>query len=603
MTLEFDLKKALKKFYDVEIDPSVEISTNKQFGDYSTNVAMRVAKLVNKNPMQVAEELASQLECGLEIAKPGFINFFVDKDQFAKITLEKALANELIDSAPKMKKIIVEHTSVNPNKAMHVGHVRNAILGDSIANLLKRQGYKVEIHNYIDDTGVQVADTVNGLMHLGMKQVDGQKFDDFCWDVYTKINKEYEVQPSLLETRAGILHEIEKGTGEIALFAAKTVEQVVACHLETMSNLGIDYDVLVYESDIIKFGFWEHAFSLLKKSRNFVLEPEGDNKDCWVLKYDSSEFGDKVFVRSDGTKVYTAKDVAYHLWKFGILGKDFLFKQFSPETSVYRTSMGGVANSEFGKADAIVNVIDERQKYPQEMVKHALHSLSYTQQADAYSHIAYGVVSLSPETAQALGVDISGGKSTYAMSGRKGIGVKVSDLLALLEKEIEGIQNKSVENAITAKGIAVGALKQYMLKNNPESPVLFDYKQALQLTGNTGPYLQYSHARAFSILDKVAVFKETATKSTELTETEYELVKQITNWPDILARATKDFNISTIAEYAFELSKSFHAFYEHNNVLKSEGVEKDFRLTLVKAYTLVIKDVLGVLGIKAPDRM
>lgn len=601
---------------DKKLEFSFEKPNIKEHGDYTANIAMLLAKHLGQAPMTVAEKIVERLGKiefveKIEIAKPGFINFYLDNDILVTNTLRAAIEGTLLDPVQQHNKVIVEHTSVNPNKAMHVGHIRNAILGDSIIRLMKRLNYKVEVHNYIDDTGVQVADTVNALLNLDIKQPDNQNFDDFCWDIYSEINREYETNTDLLTKRTEVLHQIEERDNDIAKEAKIIVDKIVDCHLELLADFDIKYDLLVYESDIIDFAFWETAFELLKQSPHFIFETVGENKNCWVLKYENEKFGDKIFVRSNGTKVYTAKDTAYHLWKFGLLSKDFLYKEWSRKFNnhtTWKTDMEGEMRKGFGNANIIVNVIDERQTYPQEMVKHALSSLGYREEAQNYTHVAYGVVSLSKQTAEALGVDVSDGKDVYAMSGRKGIGVKVTDLVKLLENEIEKIQedpdlDRSISGVAQIRDIAIGAVKHYMLKYNPNSMVTFDYQQALQLVGNTGPYLQYSHARASNILEKAGNYERLFSKGKPLTDSELDLAKQVGRWPEIIEVALDTFNISAIVDYAFELSQTLNTFYEHNNVLKSDQKTKSFRLTLVEAYTNVIKDALNILGIMAPQRM
>ncbi len=612
--LQEKLQDTVKKLYSLSIGIGLEYPTLKKHGDYATNIPLLLAKELKKSPIEVAEEIKKSLVSlnylgNVDVVHPGFINFFLKDDVVAKTILNDVFKDRLFPIINSRNKVIVEHTSVNPNKAMHVGHIRNAVLGDSISRLLKKVGYDVEVHNYIDDTGVQVADTINGLNNLDLPPQKDRKFDDYCWDVYTEINKAYESSPELLEKRVSIVHSLEQRNSVIAKKSAKIVDKILGCHLDLLSTFDIYYDLLVYESDIIGFGFWEVAFEKLKKSKNFYFETKGVNKGCWVLKYNNDRFKDKVFVRSNGTKVYTAKDTAYHMWKYSLLEKDFLYKAwgklFKGHTT-YRTHKNGKKKTQFGKGKKIINVIDSRQTYPQEMVKYALYSLGYEKEADNYNHIAYGVVSLSSETANALGVDTSNGKETYAMSGRKGIGVNITDLLTLLENEVKKLQKKQengTEKVVSAKDIAIGAIKHYMLKNNPNSQVIFDYKQALKLVGNTGPYLQYSHARASNILAKSKNFAKTYVKQDKLTNSESNLIKRFSELSNIIDCTLSDYNIAILLEFAFNLSKDFHAFYEKNNVLKSRGNVKNFRLTVVKAYTLVIKDVLNILGIVAPKKM
>lgn len=597
---------------------SVEIPNNKVHGDYSSNISMKLAKVLRKSPMEIAGIITEKLVGipefrKIEAIQPGFINFTVNENIVFKEILDSSLNNKFYSSINSGKKVIIEHTSVNPNKAMHIGHLRNAVLGDVLSNVYKKLGYQVEVQNYIDDTGLQVADTTNAILNLGIHQKEGQTFDDYCWDIYSEINKQYETNTTLLEERKKISKLIEEGNNEVARKSQEIVNKIVDCHLELMSKLGIFYDLLVYESDIINFGFWEQAFKQLKESPNFYLETEGKQAGCWVLKYDSERFGNKIFVRSNGTKVYTAKDTAYQLWKFEVLKKDFKYspwfrKFFNLE--VFKTDQNGNDSDKYGKGDIVINIIDERQTYPQEMVKHALKSLGYAREYENYKHLAYGVVTLSPDTAREVGLDTSDNKSSYAMSGRKGLGVKITQLIEIMTKNIEenraekNSQESGTDSLAKPIEIALGALKHYMLKYNPSSEITFDYKEALRLSGNTGPYLQYSVARASSILKKAGISDyKYDIASIEISDSEKELINLIGQWNEVINYTLSSNSVSQIAEYAFKLSAAFHSFYEKNNVLKSEEITKSFRLTVIKAYYNVITEVLSIMGIKAPDQM
>lgn len=610
------IKRRVKTLFDIDIDPLIEIPIDEKFGDYATNVAMQLTKILKKNPQEIGKEIICGLEDPLiekiELVNPGFINFFLNKSKFAEVVLGKYIRSDffekpLIENANAYK-VIVEHTSVNPNKSMHVGHLRNVILGDATVRLMKRAGYKVEVQNYIDDTGLQVADTTNAYLNLGKKfNPQEQEFDDFCWDIYSTIYKLYESNPELLEKRKQITHSIEHGIDDISKIASDIVEKILECHLKQLQDFGVSYDLLVYESDIMKFDLWGNAFEELKKSPKFVLETEGKNKDCWVLKYEG-DGGDKIFVRSDGTKVYTAKDVAYHLWKFGLLKTDFKYtkKEFPGiNYELHQTSTQGVDNNKFGKAQKIINIIDDRQVYPQEMVKISLKELGYEKQAENYNHVAYGVVSLSRETAEKLGVDVSGGSASYSMSGRKGIGVKSKDLIKLMVQKIteEKLENNSKN--IDPTKIANGAIKLYMLRNHYASPVFFDYKEALSIEGFTGPYLQYTYARSRSILRKAGdnFSKEKLSPEHELDESEYRLIKTMYQWEDLIKSTTKNFSFSYITEYLFRLSSDFNSFYHTSSVLGSTVGIKNFRLGLVEAYSKIQKDGLSILGIEAMEEM
>lgn len=588
---------------------NVEQAAQEKHGDYATSAALGLAKKLKQPPLKVAEQIMRALPkiegvAKVKVAPPGFINFFLDSKWLAREILgqvgDKASPYWRCDLG-RGQKVIVEHTSVNPNKAMHVGNLRSAIIGDSAARLLKKCGYAVEVENYIDDTGAQVADTTLAVKHLKREPPAGQPFDEFCWDLYAEINRLYEQDLKLQAERRKVMQAIEQGGNETAKLADEIALKITQCHLALMVKFDIFYDLLVFESDVIKTGLWETTFELLKLNQKFVYEKTGPNEGCWVLKYEGSG-GDKVFVRRDGTKVYTAKDTAFHLWKFGLLPKDFWYQkwpQVAGEKVVWRTASYG-ESQKFGQAKMIVNIIDERQSYPQQMVKLALEVLGFADAAKNFRHLAYGVVQLSPATAKALGVDTSVGKATYAMAGRKGIGVKVSDLVKLLIKKISAEKKSAAE---VSEAVAMGAIRHYLLKYHPSSPVVFDYEQALALQGNTGPYLQYSHTRAAGILRKARSFAGALEKGEPLTPTEEKLVKLLAAWPEVIKDTAKTLTLSNIAEYAFKLSAAFHAFYEANPVLKSAGAVKSFRLALVAAYQKVIADVLDLLGIKPLEKM
>lgn len=606
------IKRIVSEEYGVEIEPKVDIPVDRKFGDYTTNVAMQITKIVKKSSLDIAKNISEKFKLNIvenvNVVSPGFINFELSKKEFTKIVFDKYLSENFYSRplSNLSQKVLVEHTSVNPNKAMHVGHLRNVFLGDSISRLLKRYGYKVEVENYIDDTGLQVADTTAAVMYLG-KQFDPseQEFDDYAWDIYTEINKKFDTDPELAEKRKGVLKGIEEKGSDINKKAEDVVEKILECHLSQLADMGIEYDLLVYESDIIHSDLWDVVFEKLKKSPNFILETEGKNKGCWVLKY-SGDGGDKIFVRSDGTKVYTAKDTAHHMWKYGLVKSNFSFiRKIIPNVNyeIWRSAVNTEDHDEFGHVDKVVNVIDERQSYPQEMVKLALKQLGYEKQSENYEHIAYGVVSLSRNTANQLGIDTSDNAQSYAMSGRKGIGIKSKDLLKLLITKIkeEKLQDK---DHIDAHSIALAALKFYMLKNHPKSSVLLDLDEALNIEGYTGPYLQYSYARAKKILTKGGQSAEFNDVNFEITEHEYALIQKIAEWEDLLNEVSNSLSISYITEYLYQIASLFSTFYQNQSVLKAESEDqKNFRLKLVQLFVNVLEDGLKILGIPVIEEM
>ncbi|MBI4090416.1 MAG: arginine--tRNA ligase [Candidatus Komeilibacteria bacterium] len=587
-----------------------------EHGDAATNIALSLGKFLKRSPMAIAEEivqnLAKQNDFTIKVATPGFINFFF-KDDFLVSRLPALQKKK--GAKKKKEKIVIEHTDVNPNKAMHIGHLRNAVLGDVITRVLQRVGFATEVQYYVDDTGVQVADTYLGFQELGLKQEPGEKYDHFCWRVYAAINRQYEKDPSLLEKRTKVLHAIEDRSSATARAVKELATRIVNDHLRSMADFSIAYDLLVWESDILGFKFWEHTFAILQKSPHVVKETSGTNAGCWVLKtgeeqVDDEHSPDKILVKTDGTITYTGKDIAYHLWKFNLLGKDFLYsdwKKAPQETKLATTSKEGTKSSKYGHADRVYNVIDVRQSYPQAMVQLALESLGFVEEAEKFRHVSYNVVSLSQKTATTLGADIGDNKRSQSMSGRKGLGVKVDAVLTQLKRLVEeqkyAVKSERDVARATAEEVAVGALKYFMLRYNPQTEIVFDFDEALSLEGNTGPYIQYAHARAAGILAKSGEKKFPMPKHVELEPAEHRLLARLFQWPIVLEQVADDLNVSRISTYAFSLADAFNGFYEACPVLKSEGNIRARRLALVHAYKYVLGDVFSVLGIASPEQM
>lgn len=580
-----------------------------EHGDYSTSVAMQLAKVLRKAPMQIAELLVKRLErdgrmdrlvAKIEVAPPGFINLFLNWKQWA--------VKEFARPAAAREKVVIEHTSINPNKSAHIGHLRNSCIGDALVKLLRRVGYEVEVHNYIDDLGNQLADTVVGLQHTQLHKSHA-RFGDFCWDVYAQINKEYVTQPSLLEQRSHVLHALEEGDSNLAWIGMLVAERIAREHVEEMKRFGIEYDLLVWESNIVREGFWASAFDLLKQTPLFCKETEGKLAGCWVLKQsletedaDTEHQADKVLIRSNGILTYTAKDIAYHLWKFGLLDKSFVYKPFSDK--LWTTSANGTKEP-FGKAEMVINVIDHRQQYPQTMVKQALEALGFNKQAEKLQHVSYGVVSLSPNAAAELNIDTSDSKASYAMSGRQGIGIKISELLKLMEEVIDS--KRSDAEGLSSKDIAAAAIRYYLLRFNLQTEVVFDLQQATEISGNTGVYLLYSYARAVRVLSKaeqeLGIVPEIPSVFPTMEKQEYALIRHLSHWEETLYMASKELTPNTICSYAHELATLFNHFYAACAILKAEDAVRDFRLWLVSRYKETLGDALQVLGLPTPSRM
>lgn len=592
---------------------AVEQPQRLEHGDYATSVALQLARHLRRPPLQIAGELARRLPDipaveRVETAPPGFVNFFLDWPEWAR----RGPAYEPPEDRAS-RKVIVEHTSVNPNKAAHIGHLRNACIGDTLARLLRRAGWRVEVHNYIDDLGNQVADTVVGLLHLPV-QGRYDRFGDFCWDVYARVNQAYEKDESLKARRAEVLHALEQGGNNVAWLGKVVAERIVREHTAEMAQFGIRYDLLVWESDIVREGFWARAFELLRRSPLFVLETQGRLAGCWVLKQpgedgaeqedaeDSEHVADKVLVRSNGVLTYTAKDIAYHLWKFGLLGKDFRYRSFAD--GLWTTAAEGVERP-FARAARVLNVIDRRQQYPQAMVKLALEALGYREAAAALHHVAYGVVSLSPATAQRLGMDTSDGRASYPMSGRQGIGIKIRELLDLMEQAID--RQRSRRAGLSSRAIAAGAIRYFLLRYNLGTEIVFDIDSALDVQGNTGPYLMYAHARAAGILRKAGMPARAEIDPPRafpaLQPAERALLRHLADWPDTIEAAAGALNPTLLCSYAFTLASLFTDFYEALPVLKAGEPERTFRLWLVAMTRRVLAEALELVGLPAPLRM
>ncbi|WP_125665768.1 arginine--tRNA ligase [Paenibacillus baekrokdamisoli] len=589
----------------------VEHPANHENGDYSLNIAMQLAKILKKSPIIIASEIQEKLLedskikslfFKVEVAAPGFINLYLNWEKWG-------LNSELEASFPPVpSKVVIEHTSINPNKSAHIGHLRNSCIGDTLARMLKRVGHEVEVHNYIDDLGNQLADTLVGILHTNTEKAFS-RFGDFCWETYAKVNKAYKETPELQLKRADVLHELEKGNSNLAWMGLLVAERIVREHLEEMKQFGIRYDVLVWESSIVREGFWSSTFELLRATDIFYQETEGKLAGCWVLKHPEGDAeqeahadfqADKVLIRSNGILTYTAKDIAYHLWKFGVLGKDFRYKKFADR--LWSTDLDGV-RKRIGQADKVINVIDYRQEYPQIMVKQALLALGFEKQANQLRHVSYGVVSLSSTTAEGLGVDTSEGKHSYPMSGRQGIGIKVADLLDRMELVIEAKRPR--QTGLSSRTIAAASIRYYLLRFHMQTEVVFDLEQATEVSGNTGVYLLYSYARSYSILEKAKqeISREEPLRFDNLEAQEASLMRQLAYWPEVLEAAVNELAPHHICTYVHELTNLFNHFYATCPILKAEGDKKKFRLWLTARFKAVLHGALEILGLPTPKSM
>jgi arginyl-tRNA synthetase len=710
------IAEALERVFDHRLeDVALEVPPRRELGDLAWPGALTLAKHLRRAPRDIAEALREAAEWPIEIervevAGPGFLNLFLHRAGL----LQRLVGADKPEAAAAASKTIVEHTNINPNKAAHIGHLRNAVLGDILVRCLRSLDARVEVQNYIDDTGVQVADVVVGFLYLpepelaqalgvetarrdelldaALDRLPGDAvpdaatddFDDLCWDVYPRVTARYQAVPEFLERRAEVLHMVEAGPGAldleqaryllkgaviageafperaIARLAAAVAEGNLRCHLATMARLGVAYDVLPHESDILHLGFWQRAFELLQRAAAIRLESEGKNIGCWVMSLaDSADFADmdepdKILVRSNGTVTYTGKDIAYQLWKLGLLTDpdgslhDFGYQEFAawshegPARPI-RYEPGGaplvrstsnaeqrIAGTEFGGAGRVYNVIDVRQSYPQKVVKEAIRVLGFPEAADNSIHFAYEMVALTPAAVRLIEErgDTSFGlsdedmaKPHIEMSGRRGIGVRADEFLDVLEDAAEnaivsriGHSGEVADLAARARAIAVGALRYLMARQSRNRVLAFDFDEALAFEGDTGPYLQYSAVRAAKIFDKLSERRGegsltedeiSALEGVEIDDDLWELVLQCGRRREVVAQSVTNLEFSLLAQHVHNLAQLFHKLYHAHPVLQEEDV--DLRRLRRAVFTLFAGEMRilleELLGIPVPEEM
>src|SRR5664279_3500355 len=471
--------------YGLDLAVAVEQPRQSDFGEMAVPAAFQLAKQLRQAPRKIAAELAAEIGpiegvAAVEVAGNGYVNIRLDRGACGAALLR----GESGEAGIAGEKVIVEHTNINPNKAAHIGHLRNATLGDTFVRMLRARGQRVEVQNYIDNTGVQVADVVAGFHYLENKTPEDVKalladpsvpFDYYCWDLYARTSTYYKDHPESLPWRGATLHAIEAGAGDVAELAHVVADAVVEKHLATMLRLGVEYDVLPRESEILHLQFWASAFELLKERKAIYFETEGKNAGCYVMPGLSEE--GKVIVRSDGTVTYVGKDIAYQLWKFGLLGKDFYYRALQTYADGrvlwVTTDEPNASGQQFGHGTRVFNVIDARQSYLQDVVVAGLRALGYNGQADQSIHFNYEMVALSPRCCADLGISLSeeDRKRPYVeVSGRKGMGVKADDLMdSLISKALEEVDARHAESTPeerrrVATQIAIGALRYFLLK-------------------------------------------------------------------------------------------------------------------------------------------
>jgi arginyl-tRNA synthetase len=644
-----------KDVFNIELgNIASEVPPKTELGDLAFPVAFELAKRIKqetgekKNPRELAEQLKMALETHkavdrVEVAGAGYLNIFYKRAKFLAEATTPQPPKTADEDSPKR---IVEHTAVNPNKAAHIGHVRNSVLGDTFVRILRANGDRVEVQNYIDNTGVQVADVVVGFIYLEKMNLDDikrldeklaenrQSFDYYCWDLYARVGQEYAANEELKAKRAEILHLIEEGDNDTAHLADYVATRNVECLLKTMERLGIRYDLLPRESEILHLKFWAKAFEKMKELGVIRFEMQGKNAGCWVMPFDThsgnEDFdADKILVRSNGTVTYTGKDIAYQLWKLGVLGLDFNYTHFhfyDDRKEVWVTTSEETPHRnvpKFGGGDTVYNVIDTRQSYPQEVVKKGVSLIAPEKGEAASVHLSYDMVTLSPSAAEELGFNLSEEdkkKPFVEMSGRKGLGVKADDFInrldekALVEVEKRHPDSSAEEKKKIAHTIAVGALRYFLLKFTRNTLIVFDFKEALSFEGETGCFCQYSAVRANSIFKKleenglqkaIETISANQEKLTEIIEDEvWGLITLASRFEETIAHSVQQSEPAIVAKYAFNLAKSFNLFYHHHKILGEENELK--RSVLIATADLTrrtLTSTLNVLGIEVPERM
>lgn len=606
-------------------EPRLEPARNPEFGEAASLAAFELARKLKRSPREIAAEFVRKIrprEGGLVEkveAVGGYINFKVDWRRYASEIVSAVLREGGSYGASGLgggKRVLVEHTSVNPNKALHVGHARNLCLGDTLARMLKFIGYDTIVLNYVDDSGAQMADVILGFSELGysLKPPNEMRFDEYCGDVvYVEAARKVEEDAELEDKRKLIAKEIESRKGGYYELNKLVVEKVLKEQLKTCWRLGAKYDILNMESDVLAYDLWGEVFEKLKERGAVYLAESGAKAGCWLLDLSGhpllSKEGDEVLVKSDGATTYVARDIAYAAWKLGGTSKDFTYRVWgrNPDGSeILVTDLGGDVQRPLGEVELSVNVIDARQRRPQEVVKHALRLLGL--EADKYIHYAYEVVALSTRDAVKLGYRPEGGEQMVHMSGRKGLYLKADQMLDMLKERAAGETRKrhpdwSDERVWeVAEKIAVGALRYALVKPDPDKLIVLDTSEMLRLEGNTGPYLQYTYARACRILEK-SEGRSSSEAPGELSEEEKRVLRKIASFPLVVEEAGRMLLPKNIANYAYDLASEFNNFYEHIPVLQAPKKVREFRLGIVESFKTTLANAMRLLGVPVLEEM
>ncbi len=672
------LSQHIEQHYGARIEIVLEKPPKLEMGELASPVCFELAKRLKRAPRHIAQEIVAKLGpvegiARIEVAGAGYLNVFLDRGSFWQGALAES-ARPSTAAPASGGKIIVEHTNINPNKAAHIGHLRNAVLGDTLVRLLRDAGHRVEVQNYIDNTGVQVADVVVGFLHMEKKTLaevrrlaEEPRFDYYCWDLYARVTRFYEEDQSRQALRGETLKLIEENRGVAAELGRIVADAIVACHLRTMARVGIRYGLLPRESEILRLKFWDAAFSKLKETGAIHLATTGKNAGCWIMPWvdrsavtqnvdrsavaqnnegpgeetpdrEEADTQAKIIVRSNGTVTYVGKDIAYQLWKFGLLGKDFHYVRYprAPAGETIWMTTDGASDPQappFGEATTVYNVIDARQAYLQQVVTAGLRALGHNAEAGRSIHFSYEIVALSPRCARGMGYELSpeeAKKPFVEVSGRKGLGVKADDLLDQLEAAtLAEVRQRHPEMGAgeqqqTAHAIAVGALRFFLLKFTRTAVIAFDFKDALSFDGETGPYCQYAVVRARGIWRKGAERSpdfdsdERIAEMAKLSEARSpehasKYLEANDLWELVLVSGSLDYPVAAaigaqepafVAKYAFQLAQAFNNFYHKHHILSEQDAQKRaFLLRLTELVEAQLVRTLVLLGIEAPEKM
>ena len=625
--IENNLKKILFDLNISNVRFSVE-PAKPGFADVSSNIAFLLAKTLKKSPKEISEMLsekynscASTLVLRSQSHNSGYLNFYADWTNLSQLILSESYLDEYGDvDVGNRSSVVVEHTSVNPNKALHIGHIRNIVIGDTLSRILKKSNYDVKILNYIDDSGLQVADIIIGFKHFGfdLEPPDGKKFDHYCGDdVYVQTTAKYEQDSSLEQIRKDVLKELEDGESEIAVFADTVTQRVLESQLETCWNLAVSYDCLNFESQIIRSGLWDKIFEKLKQMNLIKHETDGKNSGCWVIPGDDKD-EDKVIVRSNGTATYIAKDIPYAAWKLGLLEDPFEYEKYPKKQQpgsrvLWQTTLNRTSNTNESSphpdftGDEVITVIDSRQARLQKIITSLMGK--FKSDSDAYVHLGYESVTLSSQTAKTLGLNTDGKQAQ--MSGRKGVYVNADSVYELLKTKTKDETKKrhpemdDSEIEYIAHCVSVGTLRYEMIKQDLDKIITFDLTKSLSLEGDTAPYIQYTFARASRIIEKSNLTPSIDVDFSLLSEkSELDLIRTVGMFGIQVRDSANNLSPKVIARYCHDLAVSFNSFYEHVKVLDLDDKELErSRLCLVKSFKSTLEKATNLLGITAPQRM